>query len=145
MSPPQFNQNSVRVNGGLGCGGCHRAPEFDIDPNTRSNGIGGSINGGADFTNTRSPSLRNIADPNGNPNGPMMHTGVIATLQASIGHYGNLTAAAMNNPNLDPRLKPNGVGQQLNLNANEVNAVITFLKTLSGNDVYTNEKWSNPF
>ncbi|MFY8187298.1 MAG: cytochrome-c peroxidase [Flavobacterium sp.] len=145
LSPPQFNQNSVRVGGGLGCGGCHRAPEFDIDPNSRSNGIGGSINGGADFTNTRSPSLRNIADLNGNPNGPMMHTGVIATLQASIGHYGNLTAAAMNNPNLDPRLKPNGVGQQLNLNANEVNAVIAFLKTLSGTDVYTNEKWSNPF
>ena len=145
LSPPQFNQNSVRVNGGLGCGGCHRAPEFDIDPNTRSNGIGGSINGGADFTNTRSPSLRNIADPNGNPNGPMMHTGVIATLQASIGHYGNLTTAAMNNPNLDPRLKPNGIGQQLNLNATEINAVIAFLKTLSGNDVYTNEKWSDPF
>ena len=145
LSPPQFNQNSVRVGGGLGCGGCHRAPEFDIDPNSRSNGIGGSINGGPDFTNTRSPSLRNIANQNGEPNGPMMHTGVIATLQASIGHYGNLTAAAMNNPNLDPRLKPNGIGQQLNLNATEVNAVIAFLKTLSGNDVYTNEKWSNPF
>lgn len=75
----------------------------------------------------------------------MMHTGVITTLQASIGHYGNLVNAANNNPNLDPRLKPNGIGQQLNLNAQEVNAVIAFLKTLSGTDVYTNPKWSNPF
>ena len=49
------------------------------------------------------------------------------------------------NTNLDPRLKPNGLGQQLNLNATEINAVIAFLKTLSGTDVYTNRKWSNPF
>jgi cytochrome c peroxidase len=75
----------------------------------------------------------------------MMHTAVIKDLQASIGHYGNLVNAANNNPNLDPRLKPGGRGQQLNLNATEVNAVIAFLKTLSGTDVYTNEKWSNPF
>jgi cytochrome c peroxidase len=129
----------------LGCQGCHRAPEFDIDPNSRSNGIGGSINGGADFTNTRSPSLRDLVKTNGATNGPMMHTGVIASLQASVGHYGNLTNAAINNPNLDPRLKPNGLGQQLNLNAQEVNSVIAFLQTLSGTNVYTDVKWSNPF
>ena len=29
--------------------------------------------------------------------------------------------------------------------ATEVNAVIAFLRTLSGTDVYTNTKWSNPF
>ncbi len=145
LSPPVFNASGVRTSGGLGCAGCHRAPEFDIDPNTLNNGIGGSINGGADFTNTRSPSLRNLIQTNETLNGPMMHTGVITTLQAAIGHYGNLTNAALNNTNLDPRLKPNGVGQQLNLTATEVNAVIAFLKTLSGSDVYTNTKWSNPF
>ena len=145
LSPPVFNASGVRTSGGLGCAGCHRAPEFDIDPNTLNNGIGGSINGGADFTNTRSPSLRNLIQTNETLNGPMMHTGVITTLQAAIGHYGNLTNAALNNTNLDPRLKPNGFGQQLNLTATEVNAVIAFLKTLSGSDVYTNSKWSNPF
>lgn len=145
LTPPTFNTSSVRTGGGLGCAGCHRAPEFDIDPNALNNGIGGSINGGADFTNTRAPSLRNLIQTNDVLNGPMMHTGVITTLQASIGHYGNLTNQAINNPNLDPRLKPNGIGQQLNLTANEVNAVIAFLKTLSGTDVYTNTKWSDPF
>ncbi|SEP62367.1 cytochrome-c peroxidase [Flavobacterium urocaniciphilum] len=145
LMPPTFNASSVRTGGGLGCAGCHRAPEFDIDPNTLSNGIGGSINGGADFTNTRAPSLRNLIQTNDVLNGPMMHTGVITSLQASIGHYGNLTNQAINNPNLDPRLKPNGIGQQLNLTATEVNAVIAFLKTLSGTDVYTNPKWSDPF
>ena len=145
LTPPQFNAQGVRIGGGLGCQGCHRAPEFDIDPNSRSNGIGGSINGGADFTNTRSPSLRDLVKTNGVTNGPMMHTGVIASLQASVGHYGNLTNAAINNPNLDPRLKPNGLGQQLNLNPQEVNSVIAFLQTLSGTNVYTDVKWSNPF
>ncbi len=146
LNPPIFNANSERTGGGLGCQGCHRAPEFDIDPNTLSNGIGGSINGGADFTNTRAPSLRNLTNAIGVLNGPYMHTGVIKDLQAIVGHYGNLTAAAANNPNLDPRLKPNGAsGQQLHLTAPEVNAMIAFLKTLSGTDVYTNIKWSNPF
>ena len=145
LTPPVFDTNGSRTGGGIGCNACHNAPEFDIDPNSLSNGIGGSINGGPDFTNTRAPSLRNIANPLGEPNGPMMHTGVITSLQAAIGHYGDLSNAAANNPNLDPRLKPNGRGQQLNLRSNEVDAVIAFLKTLSGSDVYTNTKWSTPF
>jgi cytochrome c peroxidase len=145
LTPPIFDTNGFRTGGGLGCNGCHNAPEFDIDPNSLSNGIGGSINGGSDFTNTRAPSLRNLTNPLGEPNGPIMHTGIITSLQASIGHYGDLRNAAINNPNLDPRLKPNGIGQQLNLRNTDVNAVIAFLKTLSGTDVYTNPKWSNPF
>jgi cytochrome c peroxidase len=144
ITPPVFDATGNRISGGLGCVGCHRAPEFDIDPNSRNNGIAGSINGGPDPTNTRSPSLRNLAKPDGTPNGPMMHTGVITTLQAAIGHYGTITIGN-NNTNLDPRLKPNGFGQQLHLNATEVNSVIAFLKTLSGNNVYVDSKWSNPF
>jgi len=145
LTPPVFNQSGMRVNGGLGCAGCHAAPEFDIDPNTLSNGIGGSLAGGPDFTNTRAPSLRDLVKTDGSVNTPMMHTAVIADLQTAIGHYGNLTNAAINNTNLDPRLKPNGVGQQLNLTATEVQAVIAFLKTLSGTNVYTDPKWSTPF
>ncbi len=145
LTPPIFNANSVRTGGGLGCAGCHAAPEFDIDPNTLSNGIGGSLAGGPDFTNTRAPSLRDLVKTDSSVNTPMMHTAVITTLQAAIGHYGNLTQAAINNSNLDPRLKPNGIGQQLNLTATEVNSVIAFLQTLSGTNVYTDPKWSTPF
>jgi cytochrome c peroxidase len=29
----------------VGCAACHAAPEFDIDPNTRNNGIIGVLNG----------------------------------------------------------------------------------------------------
>jgi cytochrome c peroxidase len=145
LTPPTFNASGVRTSGGLGCAGCHRAPEFDIDPNTGNNGIIGTIAGtGIDVTNTRAPSLRNLVKLDGTTNGPMMHTGVITSLQQAIGHYGTINIAPGNN-NLDPRLRPGGVGQQLNVTATEVNAVVAFLRTLSGSDVYTNPKWSNPF
>jgi cytochrome c peroxidase len=145
LTPPTFDANGSRIGGGLGCAGCHRAPEFDIDPLTKNNGIIGSINNtGIDITNTKAPSLRNLVKVDGTTNGQMMHTGVITSLQQAIGHYGTINIAP-GNTNLDPRLMPGGVGQQLNLTATEVNAVIAFLKTLSGTDVYTNTKWSNPF
>lgn len=145
LSPPVFNALGVRTSGGAGCAGCHVAPEFDIDPNTRNNGIIGTISGtGIDITNTRAPSLRDVLKPDGSSNGPFMHTGNLTTLQNVIGHYGNINIAP-GNTNLDPRLRPNGFGQQLNLDATEVNALLAFLKTLSGTNVYVDAKWSNPF
>ncbi|MFT7350697.1 MAG: cytochrome c peroxidase [Flavobacterium sp.] len=145
LTPPQFNANGVRTAGGVGCAGCHAGPEFDINPNSGNNGIIGTINGtGIDISNTRAPSLRDLVKTDGTVNGMMMHTGVFTSLQTVIGHYGNINIAPGNN-NLDPKLRPNGFGQQLNLNANEVNSVIAFLKTLSGTNVYVDSKWSTPF
>ncbi|RTY93715.1 cytochrome-c peroxidase [Flavobacterium sp. GT3R68] len=145
LTPPIFNAFSVRTGGGVGCAGCHAAPEFDIAPNTGNNGIIGVLNGtGIDITNTRAPSLRDLVKQDGTTNGPMMHTGNLETLQNVIGHYGTITIAP-GNTNLDSKLKPNGIGQQLNLNATEVNALIAFIKTLSGSNVYTDPKWSSPF
>jgi cytochrome c peroxidase len=144
-TPPVFDANSNRISGGLGCNGCHNAPEFDIDPNTGNNGIVGKLNAtGIDITNTRAPTLRDLVNPSGVPNTPMMHTGIIKTLQAAIGHYGTINIAPGNN-RLDPRLRPNGIGQKLNLTATEVNAVIAFLKTLSGTALYQDKNWSDPF
>lgn len=146
MSNPIFDANSERIGGGLGCNQCHRAPEFDIDPNSKSNGFGGSLGGVPDFTNTRAPSLRNLTKSDGTLNTPMMHTAIIKDLKTAVGHYGNLTGPAINNNNLDSRLKPNGtLGQQLHLTAQEFNSMVAFLKTLGGTDVYINKKWSNPF
>ena len=145
LNPPQFDATGNRIGGGLGCAGCHAAPEFDIAPNSGNNGIIGVLNGsGIDITNTRAPSLRDIVKQDGSLNGPLMHTGVITSLQAVIGHYGTINLAP-GNTNLDPKLKPNGFGQQLHLTAPEVNALMAFLKTLSGSNVYTDPKWSNPF
>lgn len=145
LTPPVFDATGNRISGGAGCAGCHAAPEFDIDPNTKNNGIIGILNGtGIDITITRAPSLRNLVKTDGTTNGPMMHTGNLATLQNVIGHYNNINIATRNT-NLDARLAPNGFGQQLNLNQTEINSLIAFLKTLSGTNIYTDSKWSSPF
>ncbi len=145
IDPPVFDATGNRISGGLGCNGCHQAPEFDIDPNSGNNGIIGTLNGpGLDINVTRAPTLRDVVGINGNPNGPMMHTGIIKDVQTAIGHYGTINLAPGNN-RLSARLRPNGFGQQLHLTAPEVNAVIAFIKTLSGTNVYTDAKWSDPF
>ncbi|WP_299116547.1 cytochrome-c peroxidase [uncultured Winogradskyella sp.] len=144
LQPPVFNNEGIRTNGGIGCAGCHQAPEFSIDPNSLNNGVIGSIdNSGADLDVTRSPTLRDVVKTDGTSNGPFMHIGNSNTMATVLNHYNDISLAG--NTNLDPRLRPNGNGQQLNLTDEERNAVIAFIRTLAGNDIYTNEKWSNPF
>ena len=134
-------------NGGAGCAGCHAPPEFDIDPNTLNNGVIGVIGSTTevDLTNTRSHSLRDLVNPDGSLNRPLMHDGSMTSLLQVINHYNSIP----NNPaniNLDNRLqRPGNQTQQLNLTINEKSALEAFLKTLSGSDIYTNEKWSDPF
>ncbi len=130
-------------NGGAGCAGCHRPPEFDIDPNSLNNGVITKIGGGTDLTNTRSPSLRDMVGPNGNSNGAFMHDGSFATIAQVINHY-NLIPG--NNANLDPRLqRPNGQVQNLNLSQTQKENLAAFLSTLTGNAIYSDAKWSDPF
>ncbi len=128
---------------GAGCATCHAPPEFAIDPNSRNNGVTGAIGGGTDLTNTRSPSLRDMVGPNGKSNGPLMHNGAFATAADVINHY-NLIPG--DNANLDNRLRrPGGNVQNLNLNQTQKNNLAAFLRTLTGTNVYTDPKWSNPF
>ncbi len=145
LAPPVFDATGNRINGGAGCNGCHAAPEFDIAPNSGNNGIIGKISGtGIDITVTRAPSLRDAVNGAGFPNGPFMHTGNLATLQNAVGHYNTINLAP-GNTNLDPKLRPNGFGQQLHLTGAEMSAIQAFIRTLSGNNVYIDKKWSNPF
>lgn len=145
LTPPIFNGASERIGGGLGCNACHQAPEFDIDPNSRNNGFIGVIGSNqTDLTNTRSPSLRDILNAAGIANTPFMHTAVPVTIRQVLNHY-NSIAAAPRNTNLDPRLKPNNIGQNLQMTPAETDAMVAFLRTLTGKDVYTNKKWGSPF
>ncbi|HFA47908.1 MAG TPA: hypothetical protein ENJ95_02680 [Bacteroidetes bacterium] len=134
--------------GGAGCQGCHRAPEFDIAPNSRNNGVIGVAGdpAGIDLTVTRAPSLRDLVNPNGGLNGPLMHTGDFNSLLMVINHYNDIQIDTANT-NLDPRLRggPAGNGQNLQLTQTQKDALAAFLRTLTGADVYTNEKWSDPF
>lgn len=130
--------------GGAGCQGCHRAPEFDIDPNTLNNGIVATAADPQvlDLTNTRAPSLRDLVNPQGTLNGPLMHNGNLTSLAAVVAHY-NLVPQNANNTNLDPRLA--GPGGNLGLTQAERDAVVAFLRTLTSANLYTDPKWSNPF
>ena len=144
LAAPQFDTNSNRIGGGAGCAGCHQPPEFDINPIVGNNGVVNSIGGGFDFTNTRSPSLRDLFNSSGELNTPLMHNGGFNSIATVINHYDSIPTVPQNN-NLDPRLRPGGKLQRLHLTIQEKNALIAFLKTLSGTNVYTDEKWSNPF
>lgn len=127
---------------GAGCAGCHRPPEFDIDPASLNNGVTNALGGGADLGNTRSPSLRDLVKPNGQPNGGFMHTGAFATLGSVVAHY---NAIPGDNPGLDPRLRRPGGVQNLNLTAQQQSDIVAFLATLTGTAIYTDARWSNPF
>lgn len=133
--------------GGAGCNTCHGGAEFSIDPNSGNNGIvtvAGSDND-VDMTNFRSPSLRDLLKPDGTSNGAFMHDGSLETLMDVVNHY-NEVPVDENNTELDSRLNPPGPGnRKLDLSEEEKEALVAFLETLSGNDVYENEKWSDPF
>jgi len=145
MTAPVFNAAGIRTTGGLGCNSCHNAPEFDIDPNSRNNGIIGVIgSNNIELNDTRSPSLRDITKADGSINSRMMHNGAFNNLNGVLAHYNNIPIN-QRNTNLDPRLRQNNNAQQLNLTVAETNAVIAFMRTLAGTAVYTDKKWASPF
>jgi cytochrome c peroxidase len=145
LAAPIFNANSERIGGGFGCQGCHQVPEFDIDPNSRNNGIIAVIGStDVDVNVTRAPSLRDLTNASGEVNTSLMHTGAIRGLNNMLGHYNDINAPARNT-NLDPRLRPNNIGQKLRMTPGEITAVVQFLRTLSGKNVYVDKKWSDPF
>ena len=134
------------VGEGFRCVQCHVLPEFSIvDEGTFSVGNNGVISvigspNEVDLSNNRSPSLRDVVNPDGTLNTPLMHDGSINTLGGLMAHYSTV-GPAQNNPELDIRLQ-NG---PLQIPQDEKLAVIAFLKTLTGVNVYTDEKWSDPF
>jgi cytochrome c peroxidase len=133
FDPPSF--------GGAGCGFCHQGSAFTN--NTRgNNGVITAMGGGTDLTVTTSGSLRELVNPSGQLNGPLMHNGAFTSIAQVIDHY----AAVPGNPNLDVLLKGNGGrGQTLNLTPQQRLDLEAFLLTLSGKAVYTDPKWSDPF
>ena len=89
----------------------------------------------------KSPSLRDLVNSNGVSNGPMMHSGLITTLEGVVDHY-NKVPKSSKNPKLDIRL---ALADNLRVTEKEKKALVAFLKTLSGKNIYTDKKWSNPF
>ena len=140
-------------NGGAGCGRCHTAPEFSIVQNSNQNGVVGvaADPNAFDFTNTRSPALRDLVKANGTPNSPFMHDGSLATLRDVLNHYDNIPVPA-NDPErteflntIDNRLVDVATPRVLNLSETEKDQLIAFMGTLTGTNIYTDEKWNDPF
>ncbi len=82
-------------------------------------------------------SLRNIA-----LTGPYMHDGRFKTLDDVLNHYSH---GIKNHPNLDPKFKVNGQAKKLNITAQEKQAIIAFLNTLTDFTLINDKRFSNPF
>ena len=179
--PEQIHpQWASHVKGKMGCADCHGIDNFTSRKTslTGNNGIIEVLHhpGEIDTTVKRSPSLRDLVNPNGVEIGPFMHDGSIATLEGVMDHYaeigfpGNKTIGLHSSldvtaPNNDfytgpasGAAGPSGPGgfgfptfDQIphfldpRIDDQETDALIAFLKTLSGTNIYTNKKWSDPF
>lgn len=123
--PPQQN--------GLGCAGCHVAPSFSLEANSRSNGLDAG-----ETRIFRSPSLKTVGMGN-----RYMHDGRFATLEEVVEFYDSAVQAG---PALDPRLaNPNGTPRRLNLSAADKAALAAFLRTLRDSSITTDPRFSDPF
>ena len=144
---PQENRGKELFVNSVGCVNCHIPPEFSIEIHSHNNGVitVAGMPGEIDLTVTHPPSLRDLINPNGSLNAPLMHDGSFTSLLDVVNHYNDIPNDPANT-NLDGRLiDPNGDPQQLNLTEDEKQELVAFLKTLTGSDIYTNEKWSDPF
>lgn len=138
-----FNNPPTFVNSGANCAACHQPSAFFNSQSiaTGNNGVIAAVGGGTDLTVVNSPTLRELVNPSGQLNGPLMHNGSFTSIAQVIDHY----AAVPGNPKLSVLLKQNGSPQVLNLSAQDRLDLEAFLRTLSGTNVYTDPKWSNPF
>ena len=102
-------------------------------------GVGGVTNNPADIGKFKVPFLRNIA-----LTGPYMHDGRFETLEEVIEHY---NSGVNMHENLDHRLRTeDGMSpRRLNLNDEEKAALVTFLETLTDNELVTASRFEDPF
>jgi cytochrome c peroxidase len=123
----------------LACGKCHHGILF-TDYSFRNNGlyseymdIGKALLSGnqGDIGKFKVPGLRHIAHT-----APYMHDGSIADLEGVIDHY---ASGAKGHVNQDTLIRG------FHLTAFEKNALVSFLKSLSGNKVMLDTTLSNPF
>jgi len=138
-----FLNSDTSPSRGANCFICHFPSAFFNANSVTSgnNGVIAAIGGGTDLTVVNSPTLRDLVNPSGQLNGPLMHNGSFTSIAQVLDHYN----AHADNPKLAAALKRNGVPIILNLTDQDRLDLEAFLRTLSGPAVYTDPKWSNPF
>jgi cytochrome c peroxidase len=141
-------QGSVLFNQKYNCGGCHNENvngyfsgdfmDIGLDRTYKDLGVGAVSGSSADNGKFKVPNLRNVT-----LTAPYMHDGRFATLEDVLEHYShgiNSTA------NLDVRLKDsNGQPMKMNIPAQEKQAIIAFLATLTDYNMITDPFLSDPF
>ena len=145
LGRPVYTNSGLRTGGGFGCAGCHTPPEFDIKPDSGNNGFTERIGGGdRDFDITRVPTLRDVVDANGDVHGGLMHAGSFRSLRGAIDHY-ELIRIVDGNTRLDTSLVRGRNGVHLEMELDQREDVAAFLRTLTGSNVYSDARWSDPF
>jgi len=160
-----IEMNRLIVEDKMGCAECHGIDNFTSRETslTGHNGIIGVINhpNEIDTTVKRSPSLRNLFTKEGHEIGPFMHDGSLQTLAQVIDHYNRIglllkveglhTSLDIAQPNGiydDPTSGaqgPQGTHLSLRIDDDEMNSIVAFLRTLTGDDIFHNPKWNDPF
>jgi cytochrome c peroxidase len=135
----KLDAGGARIGGGTGCEGCHDLPNGEFVIEKTNNGVITEIDGTQVLNITKSPSLRDIFDPNGKLNGPLFHNGQATTFKKIFDNYNNIKQ----NPKLG--IFDVVMGIPANINETEQRQLEAFMKTLTGRDIYTNAKWSDPF
>ena len=133
--------------GGMGCFVCHQGEGFvavaaannGLDADSEDDGGYGEVTGSAaDAGMFKVPSLRNVA-----LRAPYMHDGRLASLEEVVDHYSD---GVQSHPNLGVPLGVAGSnGPQVDMTAEEKEALVAFLNTLSDPEMVTDPKFSDPF
>ncbi len=130
----------------IGCVACHGTDAFvgpgprnnGLDATTTDRGVGGVINDPAQDGLFKTTSLKNIE-----LTAPYMHDGRFKTLEEVIEHY---NSGVKDHPNLSgPLRQPDGSIRRLNLNQNQKDALVAFLKTLTDTEMLADPMFSDPF
>ena len=146
----------------VGCVTCHGGADFKlgIDENTSQHKSTDQANIGLNVVYEdegiqdgifKIPSLRNVE-----LTAPYMHDGRFSTLEQVVDHYSDRT---VDHPSVDDRLKSDNPGggswgggnggfltlTHLNLPQADKDAIVSFLKTLTDNDLVTDDRFSDPF
>ena len=144
----------IQTNSGtrINCASCHVSEAFVGAPRGMTNatnngldavstddlGIYEATNNKNDIGKFKTPSLRNIAI-----RPPYMHDGRFTSLQEVLDHY---STGIQKHSNLAAQFSDSsGNPIRLNLSQAQKDALIAFLKTLTDNEMLSDEKYSDPF
>ena len=133
-----FNQHCANChNLGAGFATTIVAANNGLDLDYADEGMGAISNVSTENGLFKVPMLRNIE-----LTAPYMHDGRFATLEQVVEHY---SSGVKNHPNLHPELKSGNLPKQLDLDTNEKQALVAFLKTLTDSESLSSVRYSDPF